>query len=323
MNDPKPETTEDVGNWDAFWQGTGDSGKYSAGGVTHPAILAFWEAFFKVVMRQYDTPRMIDLACGNGAVIHGALKVFGDTPIDVQCIDASEAAINNIEARFPGVRGLVSDARSIPLESSTFDIVTSQFGVEYAGLEAIDEAFRLLAAGGTAALLLHSKDSKFHQECVESLDAIRGVQSSRFIPLAIEMFDHGFKAVRGADRGPYDQAAARLDPAVRSLEKIFEQFGKHVAGDTVAYLYREVGRIHADIQRHDPDEVIKWLRQMDRELVTYAGRMTVMSDAAIDKGTFDQICNGLAERNLIIQQAGPLFAPNDKQALAWALMAVR
>ena len=28
-------------SWDNYWQGSGDAGAYSSGGVNHPAILAF------------------------------------------------------------------------------------------------------------------------------------------------------------------------------------------------------------------------------------------------------------------------------------------
>ena len=323
MNDPKPDITKNVSDWDAYWQGTGVSGAYSAGGATHPAILAFWATFFKAASQRYETPRMIDVACGNGAVISGALGAFGDFPIDVHCIDVSEAAISNIEARFPRVHGLVGDAGSIPLESGTFDIVTSQFGVEYAGPGAIGEAARLLAEKGVIALLLHSEGSKIHQECMENIDAIHRVQTSRFIPLAMDMFRYGFEAVQGAGRDRYDQAATRLDPAVKALEQVFEQYGEHVAGDTIARLYRDVGKIHAGIQQYDPNEVMEWLQQMERELVSFTGRMTAMSEAAIDEASFEKICVGLDEGGVDIQEAGPFYAADEEQPLAWALIATR
>ena len=47
-----------------------------------------------------------------------------------------------------------------------------------------------------------------------------------------------------------------LAAAVPALEAIMKQYGEHVAGDTVARLYNDVGRIHGDIQRYEPAEVL-------------------------------------------------------------------
>jgi SAM-dependent methyltransferase len=235
----------------------------------------------------------------------------------------SDAAITNIRNRFPRIHGLVADARSIPLDSGGFDIVTSQFGVEYAGLEAIDEAARLLAPGGRFALLLHNQAGSIHQECEESLDAIVRLQESRFIPYAIDMFSAGFDAVRGADRAPYEAAAKQLAPAIGALETIMQEYGQHVAGDTIGRLYSDVGQIHQRIQHYDPGEILDWLNRINGELDAYAGRMSSMSNCAVDSETFAQIVDGLRNRDYTIVRAEPLTIPDHELPLAWALIATK
>jgi SAM-dependent methyltransferase len=256
-------------------------------------------------------------------VLERALAAFGDEQADITGLDVSDAAISNIRNRFPRIRGLVADARSIPLDSGGFDVVTSQFGVEYAGLEAIDEAARLLAPGGRFALLLHNQAGSIHRECEESLDAIVRLQESRFIPYAIAMFSAGFDAVRGADRAPYETAAKQLAPAIGALEAIMQQYGQHVAGDTIARLYHDVGQIHQRIQHYDPGEILDWLNRMDGELDAYAGRMSSMSNCAIDSETFEQIVAGLGNRDYTIVRAEPLVIPDHELPLAWALIATK
>lgn len=321
--EPNSDTLPTAKSWDTYWQGTGDIGAFSAGGATHPSVLAFWEEFFQAAKQKYDAPLMIDLASGNGALVERALGEFGDAVVDITCVDLSDAAIANIRSRFPEVRGLVSDVRTIPLESGRFDIVTSQFGVEYAGIEAIDEAARLLAPGGVLALMLHNQAGSIHRECTQTLDAIDRVKESGFIPHAIEMFRAGFEAVRGADRTPYDAAAKRLAPALLVLEEIMKQYGEHVAGDTIARLYSDMGRIHSRIQHYEPAEVLAWLEKMEGELGAYAGRMLSMSECAIDLKSFDRICAGLRKRGYTTETAGPLTAPGHDLPLAWVLIAKR
>jgi len=323
MINPKSDSSQLEQSWDTYWHGTGDAGAYSSGGVNHPAILAFWDGFFQIVKRDYAAPAIIDIASGNGAVVERALAAFGDEPADITCLDVSDAAITNIQNRFPRVRGIVADARSIPLDSGGFDIVVSQFGVEYAGPEAIDEAARLIAPGGQLALLLHNEQSSIHQECTASLDAILRLQESNFIPYSIDMLNAGFEACRGADRAAYENAATQLAPAVQALEAIMAQYGEHVAGDTIVRLHSDVDRIHRNIQRYEPLEVLDWLNRMDEELDAYAGRMSSMRDCAIDGEAFERICAGLRHRDYTIKRAEPLLAPENGLPLAWVLAATR
>ncbi len=323
MNDPMSDSSQVVESWDHYWQGIVKAEAYSTGGVSHPAISAFWEQFFQAVEANFVSPAIIDIGTGSGAVVEQALSVFGNSGAEITCIDVSDAAIASIRSRFPGVHGLVTDARSIPLDSGEFQIVTSQFGVEYAGPEAVDEAGRLLAEGGRLALLLHNQGGSMHRECTASLEAIFRLRESQFIPHAVEMFRAGFEAVGGANRAPYDAAATRLAPAVQALEEIMEQYGEHVAGDTVASLYGGVADIHQKIQQYDPDEVLAWLNRLDGEMETFARRMSSMVDAAMDSEAFERACASLREQGCTIEKAGPLLAPGNGIALAWALMATR
>jgi ubiquinone/menaquinone biosynthesis C-methylase UbiE len=316
MTDPAQQAS----NWDAYWRGVGDAAAYAAGGVSHHAILAFWESFFRAATTQFPAAKMIDIASGDGAVIACALDAFAGTQADITCLDVSAAAVQGVRDRFPAVRGVVSDARSIPLPDAAFDIVTSQFGVEYAGLDAIDEASRLLARGGRLALLLHSTAGMMHRECGQSLDAISRLRESAFIPLAIDMLAAAFEAARGADRAAYESAAKRLAPAVNALESIMREYGQHVAGDTIARLYSDVDLIHRNIRRYEPGEVLGWLHRMDAELVDYAGRMSSMCDAAIDQAAFDSVCQGLQSRGHTLLQAETVQVPEHGLPLAWKLV---
>jgi len=321
MTDIRPETTPVAHHWDGYWRGTGAAGAYSSGGANHPSLQAFWDEFFSRVKAEYLTPSILDVACGNGAVIERALAVFADHPSKISCIDISAAAIANIKSRFDSVQGIVCDAGSVPLESASFDIVTSQFGVEYSGEEAISEVVRLLAAGGSLALLMHSKSGVIYRECSDNLEAINRFLKSGFIPGAHAMFKAGFEAVRGADRAPYDEAAKQLAPAVAEAETIMKQYGADVADDTISRLYADVAQIHAKIQYYDPQEVLSWLEEMEPELEAFAGRMASMIDAAIDKTQFESICSEITRKGCHIDREGPFLAYGDDIQLGWVIVA--
>ena len=316
-----PDSSGITHSWEAYWHGIADAGAFSSGGANHPAILSFWNEFFQFVRGDGTVSSLVDLASGNGAVVQSAREVFGDDEVQMTAIDISAAAIANIRQRFPGVKGLVMDLKSIDLADERFDLVTSQFGIEYAGSQAVVDAARLVRENGWMALLMHSAESSIHRQCAENLTAIERVVECRFIPHSIEMFRAGFAAVRGADRTPYDQAAKRLAPAVGELESIMTEYGQDVADDTVVRLYRDLARIHENIQYHEPDEVLGWLERMREELETYAGRMSSMCESVIDEDELERICNQLRSQQFTITTVGPLLSGDGEVNLGWALIA--
>lgn len=321
MNNINSNNSHAGDSWDTYWQGTGNIGAFTNGGVSHPAIKAFWAEFFNATTETYTHPKILDIASGNGAIVECALEAFKDMPNEITSLDVSEAAIKNIHTRFPTVKGIVSDACSIPAKTGSFDIVTSQYGVEYAGHEAILEAARLVSDKGVLVLLMHCDSGFIHQECKQSLDAVKRAQTSNFIPLAINMFDAGFKSVQGADRSQYDQAGKALAPAIAELESIMRQYGPDVAGNTISRMYNDVGEIHQRMQHYDVNDVLTWLNNTSEELNAYIKRMSSMIESAVSNTQFDQVKDDLIAQGFTLDTADKLYAPNNQLPMAWVLIA--
>lgn len=310
-------------SWDTYWQGAEERAAFSADGAGHPLILDFWASWFAGAEDRFDSPRIMDIASGNGALLERATGASAAAADRFTCLDVSAAAVAVLQQRFPGVRGLVADARAIPVQSGSFDIAVSQFGLEYAGMEAISEAARIVRSGGELALLLHFHDGAIHRQCAASLDAIVRLRHVEFFPRAIKMFEAGFAAVRGADRRPYDSAARELVPVIRTMESLMQSHGRHVADDTVLRLYTDVRTMHERIQYYEPADVLNWLAAMQREVDAYEGRMKSMCEAAIDKTAFDSACDTLRQAGFELVQQSPLAASSDAIPLAWSLVARR
>ena len=319
MTDHKPDSPPIAESWDSYWHGAEHGAAFTGGGTTHPLILSFWDALFTGVKDQYDSPRIIDIASGSGAVVESAQSVFDGKLPNFTCLDVSESAITLLKQRFPDVHGIVADARSIPLDAAAYDVGTSQFGVEYAGLDAIDEVARLIAPGGQLALLLHHRAGGIYKQCAASLDAIEKVQEAGFIPSAITMFEQGF----AADRVKYEAAVKRFQPAVRAIESIMQQHGPDVADGTIVRLYKDVRTIHSRMRHYDPSEVMSWLTRLRAEIQAYAGRMASMCDVAIDANAFEDLCATTQDNGYRILRGEPLVLPDGGLPLAWALVAMR
>jgi SAM-dependent methyltransferase len=307
--------------WNSYWKGTSDAQAYESGGVGHPGFAAFWQRTLGECLEHHHDPRILDIATGSGAIIESLERMGSLNLRNISCIDISEAAIQSVQERFPGVSGVVADATRIPLPNDSFDIVTSQFGAEYAGPAAVNEAARLLAPGGEMLFLMHYRSGTIHRICSMALDAIRRTEQSGFVDRALVYFEAGFAAVRGADRAPYDQAGAELNPAIRAIEAVLRDHGGGVGGGTIQKLYDDVRTIHSRIQHYDPDEVLDWLRTMKTELSAYEARMASMCDCALDEETLEEHCVRLASLGLDILQREPLFLSPNNAPYAWVLRA--
>jgi len=316
------QDTDITSSWDAYWRGARDAAAYTGGGSSHPAVTGFWEAFFREAAALYEAPLIVDVASGNGAVTAAARTEFGEAGRYV-CVDVSAAAVRAIGERYPEVRGVVADARAMPLETGGATIAVSQFGIEYAGLDAFPELLRLVADGGRAALLLHRQGGGIHRQCAASRDAMQAILNARFLPLAHELFEAGFAAMRGGDRERLRQAGRAFAPALRTLEELLRRHGQHVADGTVIRLYRDIRTMHERMARYEPADVLGWLQRMDAEVQAYAGRMASMCEAAVGEEAFRGLCARARESGFALLREEELTAPETDVPLAWALVAVR
>ena len=310
-----------TGSWNTYWEGPHANAAYSSGGAGHPGILSFWSDYFRELQVREDSPRIVDIASGNGAVVGYAKIAFDEQLPEFTCLDVSSAAIDMLKSRFPDVDGIVADANTIPLESGAYDVAASQFGLEYAGLDALEEVVRLLSDNGELVLMLHHRGGSIFEHCNANLEAIRELQISRFIPLCIAMFDTGFASLKSGDRSDYSAAEKNLAPAITAMEAIFAKHGMDIADGTVVGLYRDVRDMHSRLRHYEPDEVGGWLSKMQGEVDAYEGRMASMCDAAIDAAAFDALRLSISDKGLAIIKGEALEISGDQLPIAWILIA--
>ena len=321
MTKEKSEPLPVIESWDTYWQGAQASAAYTGGGSSHPLVLSFWDDYFRDVQGRDGEPKIIDIASGNGAVATSASKAFAGALPEFTCLDVSPAAIRMLEKRFAGVHGVVADATAIPLDSASCDIATSQFGLEYAGLEALDEVTRLLVQGGELALMLHYRDGVIYRECGASLDAVSEMQAAKFIPYCIAMFEAGFAVLKGGNRARYSAAGKQFGTAIHAMEAIMMQHGREVAAGTILRVYRDVRTVHGRMRHYEPSAVLGWLQKMEEAIEAYAGRMASMRNAAIESSRFEQLRADLVEKGFEILRAEPLAHADQDLPLAWVLVA--
>ncbi len=147
--------------WTLYWQADRlDSVEANHSADDAAAIHAFWVS---LAAATHAGRTVIDLATGNGTVPAALLSENPElviTGVDMADIDP----VRFLSA--PGTLASVdfrgsTDICSLPFDDGSFDVATSQFGIEYTPLQqAIPEAVRVIVKGGIVQLLMHRASSE-------------------------------------------------------------------------------------------------------------------------------------------------------------------
>ena len=161
---PERQTSQRAQIWSRYWAtGARHSCAGSFGDAYGGAIGDWWQQVFGEL---HADERVLDLATGSGAVLQLGLRHCSSQRVCWDGIDAGEVepawlqALPEAQARrvriHPGVH-----AESLPFAAASFDLVTSQFGVEYSDLsQSITEVRRVLRPHGRLRCILHHADSQ-------------------------------------------------------------------------------------------------------------------------------------------------------------------
>ena len=311
--------------WANYWRGSQQTSAYTSGGAAHPLLASFWLEYLTSVREKFPAVRLLDVASGGGGTVLDSFSALGfNVEAQLTCVDQSVDAIQQLTTKYPRVRGIVADVSSLPASPGEFDIVTSQFGAEYAGQQALEGLLDLPGQGGQLALVLHYQDGLIFRECEHSALAVRRLLASELLPLSVEMFKAGFEQLNGPVKTEaFRTAALRVMPAFKLIEGILDEFGEHVAGDTIITLYTSIAEIQQNLPRYEPAEVLDWLVRLEAELPAYIERMESMQHSALSRAQYKAFCTRVLESGFNLLQARPLRSSPNETPLAWVIVAER
>ena len=309
-------------DWDRYWRGTWEAAAHGDGSPQDAALAGFWRGVFALLPTGGEI-RLLDVAAGNGAVVRHARNIAGRN-IDCYALDYSVSALLNLRQRYAGVRCVAADAVRPPLLSRCFDAVVSQYGIEYAGSDAITAAGDLVCDGGYLALVIHCRDGAIYRECANNRRVLLAIKSLNVLTLARDAFRAGFALNAGRGSVPEFRAAERaFTPAVRGLEQLLQSEGSGAAGGLLQQLYRDIAAMYSQMSAYAEEDVMGWLEGMGPELDAYIGRMQSMVDAALDESLLDAQCKRLADMGFDEPRRERLRIGASSLPAAWTLVAQR
>ncbi len=167
--------TDERAAWSLYWQ-TAEAGCLpGAPAALTDALASVWRGF---AMSLPGGARLIDLATGNGAVPRAIAAARAD--IAITGVDTADLGTQ----MRPGTSQSGVDCAALPFAAQSFGAVTSQFGIEYCDVAALDEAARILVPGGHAMFVIHCADSVQIRQGQNRLAALTALREAGLFGLA-------------------------------------------------------------------------------------------------------------------------------------------
>lgn len=297
--------------WSDYWQNESATGEVFVNdrGEKHVAIKAFWRDQVDSLSANHS---LIDLACGAGSIF---ADIANAEELHLYAADLSAVALAQLSKRMPNVQTQVCSADELPFDTDSFDMVVSQFGIEYAGAIAFEEAVRIVKPGGKVTVLCHIRDGFIDSKNKQELIGAQLVRSLNFIQCAKDVTEAMFTGQESSIKSTLDQFVA-VEP---TLAKYVAESpsGPHV------HLYNGFKQLFVNRQAYNKKDIIQWLESMDEEVETAIIRLTSMRNAAQSLEDMQNIQQGLLKRFASMATFEPFLLPGHTLPVAWRFELVK
>lgn len=278
---------DDSAAWSSFWTGADGSDAAVRSSDSAASFDRFWTSVYERTFDRTSDARCADLACGAGTVAAAGDLVASSRGIDGAhfiLADYSEAAVQQAVSAMNkvGTTLIVADAGQPLLEPGSQHLVTSQFGLEYAGEKAFEHAWAGVTPGGELVALIHMHDGPIYEECKTNLSWLDRLSEADLIGRFKVQMDLTRRFELGkADR---DETVKHETALVSDTNALMAEISQTKPNPAAAFVYRllqDMAFLYQRRQAYSIDESDKWLDHQAGEAEAYSRRMSSMMSAAM------------------------------------------
>lgn len=308
--------------WDEYWGGA--DGAEAVGGRQRHKLAAHWAGFFSEALRSTRPfPVIIDIAAGAGVALTAAVNAVEGAGLFIALDYSASAVASACKARVQ-FSGVAADAAKLPFSSGAADIVISQFGLEYAGSGAFDDAARILRSGGFLRAISHFSGGAIDAECALNERLLLAVRQTRLSDAARIALKESYGRRKRRDPAPTDLSAeADLSAALAAAGNLVRAAPTGAARATLERFLTDLARLCARRLAFEPAEALGWIDGMEASLGAYLKRMQSMRASALDRLGVDAIEAQFRAAGLTGFRAEPLYLDDNQPPAAWMIEARR
>ncbi len=284
---------DDSAAWSSFWTGADGSDAAVRSTDSAASFDRFWTGVYGRTFDRAPGARCADLACGAGTVAAAGDQLAALRGIDGAhfiLADYSEAAVQQAVSAMKtvGTTSIVADAGQPLLEPGSQDLVTSQFGLEYAGEKAFEHAWSGVSPGGEMVALIHMHDGPIYEECKTNLSWLDHLVDSNLIGRFKAQMDLTRRFELGkADR---DETVKHENELVTDTNALMAEISRTEPNPAAAFVYRllqDMVFLYQRRQAYSIEESDKWLDHQAGEAEAYSRRMSSMMAAAMTQADIE------------------------------------
>ena len=298
-------------DWSDYWLKEGVSGEVFVNQQGHkpPELIEYWNGIFQ---QQPDGSSILDIASGAGSI-------YADLPEHQHYLHGTDISIEALKlqrTRIKGISVTASSADKLPFPSNQFDLIVSQFGIEYAGSAAFLEAVRVLAPGGRMVLLCHYRNGYIDSRIAPQLTGARIALETGFTDKAAELINARLSGTRNERFQRAKQAFIDCERKLAAcLDKRSE--GIHV------HLDQGFKKMYENYLNYEEEDIRSWLSNVQVEIQTSVGRLSAMDKATMTEAEIGDICQALLQAGCQKATFESFITSRHELPFAWSLSAVK
>ena len=292
--DDRADNTSD--HWERFWDATGATPHEEA--IRLPVLDPTWTSLLSNLEFQRDDFLIVELASGSGSVSKHLQNKRQFTRATKVAFDASTSALKRLQLGELPVSGALE---RLPFARDSVDLLTSQFGVEYAGVSSIEAALDYVAPSGYFIFLLHIANGVIFDECGKNLAAVEGFLNSGFVDTARALL---FALWSRAPKSEQELLLKQFQSALAVLEPQLMVLPDGQGRDTALQTYNAIADMVEAPESYDEASIGNWFQKTNAELQSYCTRMQQMRNAALTKDAFSSLLATANRKGFHISKQG-------------------
>lgn len=304
-------------HWSQFWRSSGSALVSEA--VRLPVLHKLWAEILIEIPSPADGAPLLELAAGAGSISRHISKIPHLAASTQFALDASVEALSELRCGEVAVAG---DLHGLPFAQRSMHLVTSQFGVEYAGLDGFANAFDCVSVGGHFAFVMHLSDGVIHEECVSNRRLIGHFLESSFLPVAQGLINTSTGAQLSPD---HHEKAQMFRQTLSGVEQLLISATGGQAKDTLLRVYNAVADMVEAPRHYEAAVVDRWFSKTHAELAGYVQRMDQMCRSALSEPDRTAVTQLAEMRGFNITRQGIVYDDDGLQPVpvAWHIVARR
>lgn len=297
--------------WADYWENESATGEcfVSKEGKKHPELIEYWDSLFQSINAGAS---ILDVASGAGSIFTSIQK---SSRLQLVSSDLSFSALRKQQSRNSRVQLVNSSADNRIFELGSFDVVVSQYGIEYAPKEAFKAANEILKPGGKLTCLCHIEDGFIDSRNQTEKEGIELCLATSFIDISTEL-----------TRAMFTHEQSKIAPLMKQFQNVEPEMANFARQNPTGFqyhLYSGFRQLMEGIQNYTCTDITDWLQQMKNELEKIQIRLHEMIEAAQSRNDMSDIAQILIASGTEEIQLKPFFISSHEKPIAWQLTAIK